>query len=54
MLIEFSVKNYRSFRDEAVLSMEAVKYTKERPYSIWRNADFAKRCYLREKRWRKK
>ena len=23
MLIEFSVKNYRSFRDEAVLSMEA-------------------------------
>ena len=25
MLIEFSVKNYRSFRDEAVLSMEAVK-----------------------------
>ena len=25
MLIEFSVKNYRSFRDEAVLSMEATK-----------------------------
>lgn len=25
MLIEFSVKNYRSFRDEAVLSMEAAK-----------------------------
>lgn len=23
MLIEFSVKNYRSFRDEATLSMEA-------------------------------
>ena len=25
MLIEFSVKNYRSFRDEAILSMEATK-----------------------------
>ena len=23
MLVEFTVKNYRSFRDEAVLSMEA-------------------------------
>lgn len=25
MLIEFSVKNYRSFRDEAILSLEATK-----------------------------
>lgn len=25
MLIEFSVKNYRSFRDETILSMEATK-----------------------------
>ncbi len=54
MLIEFTVKNYRSFRDEAVLSMEATGAStlKKRVYSIWRNADSAGCCDLRKERWR--
>ena len=56
MLIEFSVKNYRSFRrrNNSFYGSNQVKHTKERPYSIWRNAYFAKRCHLWKKRWRKK
>ena len=34
MLIEFTVKNYRSFRDEATLSMEDVYKRQEKPYLI--------------------
>ena len=31
MLIEFRFKNYRSFRDEAVLSMEYFSFIKKHP-----------------------
>ncbi len=34
MLIQFKVKNFGSFRDEAVLDMRAVKAYKEHPYNL--------------------
>lgn len=53
MLIEFRFKNYRSFRDEATLSMEATGLgpSKELDF-IWFVELITERCYIWKKWWR--
>ena len=57
MLIEFRFKNYRSFRDEAVLSMEATGLSSFKKSLIpWSSTTklLPSHCDLREKwRWQK-
>lgn len=48
MLIEFTVENYRSFRDEAVLSMEATGSNQFRVYLEWHQILVFLFCYKRK------
>ena len=60
MLIEFKFSNYRSFRDEAILSMEATRVASFKnsliefsPSGIYTESDKTTSicCYLREEWW---